>query len=138
MVDANVFLRWYVNQVGFEHAREIRDRFLAGEVRLETVDSVRIEFAHILHVKGVRQGRVDADDYLTLLRLDDLGVVVHPTDVDAIERAGDLALRRNLRFFDAVVAERALHTGLTLLTADKKLANAVAGLLPTTILRGVG
>lgn len=137
MVDANVFLRWYVDQIGFEHAREIRDRFLAGEVRLETVDSVRIEFAHILHVKGVRKGRVDPEDYVTLVRLDDLGVTVHPTEVDAIERAANLAVTRNLRFFDAVIAERALRAGLPLLTSDKKLSNAVAGLVPTQILRGV-
>lgn len=137
VADANVFFRWYVDQVGFEHAREIRDDFLAGAIHLRTVDSVRIEFAHILHVKGVRKGRLSAADYTTLVRLDDLGVEVQMSGVDAIERAAALALRLNLRFFDALVSDLALQSGLPLLTSDKALANALGGLARVELLRGV-
>lgn len=138
LVDTGVFLRWYVDQAGFEHAREMRDRFLAGELRLETVDSVRLECANVLRTKGLLTGRLDADEYVVAVRaLDDLGVVVHDTDVDSVELAAKLVVQRNLGFFDAVVAERALRTGLPLLTTDKGLCNAMAGLLPTELLRGI-
>lgn len=137
VVDAGIFFRWYVEQIGFEHAREVRDGFLAGDVDLQTVDSVRIEFAHILRTKGVLKGRISADDYATLTRLDDLGVQVHSSDVDAVERAALLALRYNVRFFDAVVSDLALQLGLPLLTSDKRLANALGGLVRVEILRGM-
>lgn len=55
--------------------------------------------------------------------LDDLGVVVHVSDADSLELAAKLAVKRNLGFFDAVVAERALRAGLPLLTTDKGLCN---------------
>jgi hypothetical protein len=32
VVDTSVFLRWYVPQIGFEHAREVRQDFLTGAV----------------------------------------------------------------------------------------------------------
>ncbi|MBE1588666.1 hypothetical protein ACFPOI_54705 [Nonomuraea angiospora] len=36
LVDTSVFLRWFVDQPGYEHAREIQDAFLRGRVALET------------------------------------------------------------------------------------------------------
>lgn len=137
VVDTGVFLRWYVDQVGFEHAREVQKDFLAGQVDLQTVDSIRIEFAHVLHVEGVRKKRVDVADYLTLIRLADLGIDVRSTDEDDLERAADLAVRYNLKLFDALVADRALQSGLPLLTSDKRLGNAIGHLLEVEILRGV-
>ncbi|MGV9379105.1 hypothetical protein ACWDRB_25030 [Nonomuraea sp. NPDC003707] len=38
LVDTGVFLRWFVDQPGYEHAREIQDAFLRGQVALETAD----------------------------------------------------------------------------------------------------
>ncbi|SEG73869.1 hypothetical protein SAMN04489712_110164 [Thermomonospora echinospora] len=45
LVDTGVFLRWFVDQEGFEHAREIQQAFLDGTVLLETVDFARVEVA---------------------------------------------------------------------------------------------
>lgn len=138
MVDTGVFLRWYIPQVGFEHAREVRDRFLAGEIRLETVDSVRLEWANLLRKKGLLEHRLDPEEFVDAVgHLDTLGVVVHHTDVDSLELCAKLAVKRHLSFFDAVVAERALRAGIPLLTADKGLCNAMAGMVRTELLRGV-
>lgn len=38
LVDTGVFLRWLVDQDGFEHAHEIQEAFIHGAVGLETVD----------------------------------------------------------------------------------------------------
>lgn len=139
LTDAGVFLRWFVKQVGWEHAREIQKAFLAGAVRLETPDSVRIEVAHVLRTKGLVPRLLTRDQYLALIRaIDDLGVLVHSSDPTTVERAGALAADRSLRFFDALVVDRALQRRLVLLTSDAKLVRAVEGLVSTELLRGVG
>lgn len=138
VVDTGVFLRWFVKQVGWEHAREVRSDFVAGAVHLEAPDSVRVELAHALRTQGLLRGRLDRDQFLAAVRsLDDLGVTVHATDVDALELSAALAADRQLRVFDALVAHRAIHRGLTLLTSDARLCRAVDGLLSTELLRGV-
>lgn len=138
VADTSVFVRWFLEQVGYEHAREVRDRFLAGGVQLETVDCVRFELGHVLRTRGLLMGRLDGKEYMAATRaVDDLGVAVHSTDVDALEVAADLAWRRNLRFFDAVLVNRAMVRGIPLLTSDRKLVNAVGDTAPVEILRGV-
>lgn len=138
VVDTGVFLRWFVPQVGFEHAREVRDRFLAGELALETADFVRAELAHVLRTKGLLPGRLDRTQYLSSVRsLDDLEVVVHPTDVDALERSAAVAADHNLRVFDAILVFRALDRGLALLTSDARLCRVADSLISTELLRGI-
>lgn len=137
VVDTGVFVRWFLRQVGSEHAREVRAAFLSGEVGLETVDSVRVELAHVLRTQGLLTGQLDRTTYLIDVRaLDDLGVVMHGIDVDALEAAAALAADRNLRLFDALVVRQALAADLPLLTSDAKLVRAVGGLLSTELLRG--
>lgn len=138
LVDAGVFVRWSLEQVGFEHVLEVQQAFLDGGVALETVDMVRIELAHVLRTKGLLEKHLDRDEYLTAVRaIDDLGITVHTTDVDALERAAALAAERMLRIFDALVVDRALERGITLLTSDAKLCRAVDGFLSTELLRGI-
>lgn len=138
VVDTSVFARWFLDQVGFEHAREVRAGYFAGDVRLETVDCVRFELGHVLRTRGLLKGRLTADEYLAAVRsIDDLGITIHPTDADVLERTAALAVRCMLRFFDALLVDRALHAGLPLLTSDRKLAGAVDGVARVQILRGV-
>lgn len=137
-MDTGVALRWFVEQEGFEHALELQEGFLSGALELETVDCVRFELGHVLRTVGLLRDRLTVQEYVAAARsLDDLGLVVHTTDADAVERAAHLAARRNLRFFDAVVADRALERGLPLVTTDRRLVNAMAGLLRCELLKGV-
>lgn len=138
LVDTGVFLRWFVPQVGFEHARRLRRAFVAGDVALETVDCVRFELANVLRTKGLLPRRLTRVEYLAAVRtVDDFGVVVHATDVEALERAAAYAADWNLRFFDAMVVDTAVRRDLTLLTTDVKLSNAVGDRLSTELLRGL-
>lgn len=138
IVDTGVFLRWFVPQVGFEHAHEVRDHLLAGRLSLETVDFVRVELANVLRKKGLLSARLDRDQFLSAVRsVDDLGVVIHGTDVEALERAAALAADRRLAVYDALLAHRALDRDLPLLTADAALCRAVQGLVSTELLRGI-
>lgn len=138
VVDTSVFLRWYVPQIGFEHAREVRQDFLTGAIDLETVDSTRFELGHVLRTKGLLKGHLTTAQYRAAVRsIDDLDITIHRTDADALERAGELATRYTLRFFDAVLVDRTLQRGMPLLTSDRKLANAVGVVAPIEILRGI-
>ena len=116
----------------------MRQDFLTGAVALETVDSTRFELGHVLRTKGLLGGHLTAAQYRAAVRsIDDLGIKIHGTDADALERAGELASRCTLRFFDAVLVDRALQRGMPLLTSDRKLANAVGTVAPVEILRGI-
>lgn len=137
-VDTSVFLRWFVDQVGYEHAREVRDEFLAGAVELRTPDFTRIELANVLRKTALITGIMTEAEYLSAVRvLDDLGVEIVPLDADGLERAAALAARQSLRVYDALAASVALDRGEPLLTADARSARALAGVVPVEILRGI-
>jgi predicted nucleic acid-binding protein len=138
LVDTGVFVRWYVEQLGFEHAVRVQDEFMVGAVKLETVDQVRVELGDVLRRRGLQAGVMDESDYVAAVRsLDDLGIAVHRTDADTLERVALLCSRRPVTFYDGLLVDRALQRGLPLLTADAKLARAVAGLLSTELLEGI-
>ncbi|MFD1544698.1 type II toxin-antitoxin system VapC family toxin [Nonomuraea guangzhouensis] len=136
VVDTGVFLRWFVDQPGHEHARQIRDDFLHGRVRLETADFARIEVAGVLRKKGLLAGRLSADEFIAAVRIiDELGVRVHPVDADRLEGATALAVRLTLGMYDAVFAQLALDQEIPLLTTDAKLHRALDGVVDTELLK---
>lgn len=138
VVDTGVFVRWYVDQDGYQHAREVRDAFADGAVQLSTTDLARVEVAEVLRKKGLLPGRLDLEQYLgAVSTIDDLGVDVQDTDAEVLGRAAALAARRRLRVFDALFVDLSLRTGHTLLTTDARLARAVGALVSTELLRGV-
>jgi predicted nucleic acid-binding protein len=137
VVDTSVFVRWYVTQPGFEHARRVLDSFLAAELVLETVDFARVELANVLRKKAFLPGLCNMTEYVEWSRIvDDLGVVIHATAVDDLERAARLSAMRSLSTYDALFAHRALIRGIPLLTADARLYRALAGTVSTVLLDG--
>lgn len=138
-VDTGIFLRWFVVQEGWtdsaKFARSARDEFLLGNLRLETVASVRTELGEVLRKKGLLPGHLDAEHYITAARsIDDLGVIVREVDVDTLERAARLAANHVLRLFDALVVDGALESGLPLLTTDAALCRGIGNLVETVLL----
>ena len=47
VVDTGVFLRWFVDQDGFEYARELQQKLVDGSAAVETVDFARVEVAGV-------------------------------------------------------------------------------------------
>lgn len=138
VVDSSVVIRWYVDQVGHEHARRVQDAFLSGMTRLEAPDVIRWEVGNVLRAKGVATGRLTEDDLVgALTDLDDLGVVVHETSVSRLLNVARLAARQGISLFDATFVELAIRSGLTLLTADARLVRAISGLVSTELLQGI-
>lgn len=133
VLDSSVAVRWYLDQPGSEHAREVRD---AG-ARLLAPAVLRWELGNVLRLKGVARGLLSAAEVLQALRdLPLLGVQVREDGEASTLAAARLSLSRSVSFFDAAFVVLALRTGLPLLTADARLARGVAGLVSTELLRG--
>ncbi len=139
IVDTGVFFRWYVDQDGFEHAREVQKRWLDGTLELETVDFVRIELAELLRKRGYLDRLLDLDEYVEAAALLDVSddLRIHPVDADALALAARLAATRTLRLFDALLVSQALSSDLPLLTSDVKLARAANRIVEVEVLRGL-
>ena len=138
VVDTSVFVRWWVEQVGWQHAQRVRDEFIAGDLVLLTPDFTRIELAEVLRKKALHDGVLTEDEYLgAVVALDVLGVELVALDQDGVVRAAALAARRSLRMFDALSASLALDRGHPLLTGDARCARALAGIVDVEVLEGI-
>jgi predicted nucleic acid-binding protein len=138
LVDTGVFIRWFVDQPGFEHAREIQQSYMEGSVDLETVDFARVEVAGVLRKKALLTGLYTREEFVTAVRVvDDLGLLIHETTGERLAKAADLAARHMLRMYDAVFVQMASELQLPLLTSDVKLCSAAKELVETELLRGV-
>ena len=101
VVDTGVFLRWFIDQDGFVHARELQQKLIDGTAVAETVDFARVEVAGVLRKKGFLAGRLSLEEFTAAVRvIDDIGVTVHPTTADRLERAAELAARNMLGMYD--------------------------------------
>ena len=137
VIDSSVIIRWYVDQVGHEHARRVRSELLAGSVRLEAPEICRWEISNVLRKKGA--GRLTADDIVTaVMDIEVLGVVLHTAGPPDVSRIIRLSVNYGISIFDAAFVDLSLRTGLTLLTADIRLVRAVAiRPLSTELLEGM-
>lgn len=136
VVDTGVFLRWFIDQDGFGHARELQRKLIDGTAAAETVDFARIEVAGVLRKKGFFAGRLSLEEFTAAVRvIDDIGVTVHPTTADRLERAAGLAARKVLGMYDALFVQLAQELSLPLLASDAKLARAASGEVQVEVLR---
>jgi predicted nucleic acid-binding protein len=135
VVDTGVFLRWFTDQAGFEHARGLQQRLIDGAVTAETVDFARIEVAGVLRKKGFLAGRLTLEEFTAAVRVID--VTVHLTTVDRLERAAQLAASKILGMYDALFVQLARELSLPLLTSDARLGRAVHGTVQVEVLQSL-
>jgi predicted nucleic acid-binding protein len=139
LADTGVFLRWFIDQDGFEHAREIQQAHLEGQATLETVDFARVEVAGVLRKKGLLAGRLTQQEFTAAVRvIDDLGVLVHQITADRLEQAANLAVQHTIGMYDALFVQLARERSVPLLTSDARLGKAVGAVVPIELLRGIG
>ncbi|HXL89212.1 MAG TPA: type II toxin-antitoxin system VapC family toxin [Streptosporangiaceae bacterium] len=139
VVDTGVFIRWFIDQQGYEHAREFQRQLVDSSVAGTTVDFARVEVAGVLRSKGLLAGRLTAEEFIAAVRvIDDLGVTVEAITVDRLEQAAELAAHNQLRMYDALFVQLAMEMDLPVLTSDLKLQHAAARLVRIEVLRGIG
>ena len=133
-----MFLRWFIDQDGFEHARDLQQKLVDGSVAVETVDFARVEVAGVLRKKGLLAGRLTTEEFTAAVRvIDDIGVSVHETTAGRLEYAAAMAARKNLGMYDALFVQLAGELDLPLLTTDIRLRRAAGGLVRIEVLQGI-
>ncbi|MHB8412536.1 MAG: type II toxin-antitoxin system VapC family toxin [Candidatus Acidiferrales bacterium] len=132
VVDASVAAKWFLPGRGetlAEEAFRLLRRYARGEIRLVVPDLFWAELGNLLW-KAVRQGRctkTTAESALTSLKDRKLPTV--PT-VALLDVAFAIALAFDRTVYDSLYVALAVHSKAELVTADERLANALAAQLP--------
>lgn len=120
-VDASVAIKWFVPEIHSEAAL----RILQKKRELLVPDLVWGEVGNILWKKRWREEITDQDARFVLQQLDRLNLDVYSSQKLA-ETAWDLAGRLKRTFYDSLYLALAQSQACPLVTADRRLFNAVS------------
>jgi predicted nucleic acid-binding protein len=132
VVDASVAAKWFPpldREPLASEAHAVLNRWIQGEIDLLAPDLIWIEIANILW-RSVRQNRCslrEADSVLALMHEQGLPTVPAQALLDSAFR---IAVRHGRAAYDNLYVALAVDRDSQLVTADEKLANALAGHLP--------
>ena len=132
VLDASVAAKWFLPRSGETHAGEalqlLRD-YSAGQVDLTVPDLFWPEIGNILW-KAVRIGRISrrtAEEAILALAREEISTAA---TAGLLKDAFAIAVRFDRTVYDAVYVALAVASDAPLLTADERLANALAARFP--------
>lgn len=134
VVDASVAGKWFLPAKGetlLEEAFRLLRQYAAGEIRFLVPDLFWAELGNLFW-KAVRQDRwtqASAEAALTALRERKLPTISSAVLLDLAFR---IAVAFDRTVYDSLYIALAVHSQARLVTADERLANAVAAQLPVT------
>ena len=132
VVDASVAAKWFLPAEGetlTDEALELLYRYTTGQIRLIVPDLFWAEFANILW-KAVRQGRWTKDAADTAIAaMKDRNLPTVPS-LALLEAAFAIANAFQRTVYDSLYVALAISSKAQLLTADERLAHALAATLP--------
>jgi predicted nucleic acid-binding protein len=137
VIDASIAAKWSLkDETLVDQAVALLDRYYRREVQLIVPDLFWAECGNILW-KAVRTGRCtrDAAD-INLAALKNLKLTTVSSE-GLIEQAFTIATAFGRSVYDSVYVSLAMEFSGQLLTADEKLANALAAHLPVKWLGGI-
>jgi len=130
VIDGSVAAKWsFKDETLVEEAVALLDRYYRREVRLIVPDLFWSEVGNILW-KAVRTGRCTqeaAGINISSLKALNLRTV---SSEGVLELAFNIAVRFDRSFYDSIYAALAVESQAHLITADERLANALAAYLP--------
>ena len=132
VIDASVAVKWCMpahEEESVLQAEELLALYRSGSVQFLVPDLFWLEVANALW-KAVRKQKIDAhraDRGLALVR--DLEIPTVPS-FDLVPQALHLAVSHRRTVYDALYVALALRSEADLITADERLANALAAYLP--------
>ena len=136
VVDASVGVKWFIPEPLSNKALAILENFRDGRVELYAPSIFTLEVASALrkyHVRGlVKKSIVTA----SLKTLRDIDITYIETEWDLVDKALHYSLQRGVTVYDAVYIVSARNLGAQLITADKKLHQALHGKEPTLLYLG--
>ena len=132
VVDASVAVKWCLPSMREELVAEAEELLASSrrdEVRFLVPDLFWVELANILW-KAVRRGEMLAENAPTALTyLRDLDIVTAPS-IDLVPQALVLAVTHGRTVYDSLYVALAMQSESELITADERLANAMASRFP--------
>lgn len=139
VLDASVAVKWFLPRAGeglVDEAFHLLGLHSNGEIEFTSPDLFWPEFGNVLW-KAVRLGRWSsgaATKALQQMRAQRLTTV---PSADLIEDAMSIALANHRTAYDSFYIALAVQSGAEFVTADERLANAVAARLPVKWLGGM-
>ncbi len=139
VVDASVAAKWCLpekDEPMAPQARQLLDAYVREEIRLIIPDLFWPELGNVLW-KAARMGRVSSGDAFSALEfLHGLNIPAY-SSVDLLPEALHIALLYSRKFYDSLYVTLAINHSVDLVTADERLANALAAHLPVKWLGAV-
>jgi predicted nucleic acid-binding protein len=128
VVDASAAVKWFVEEEYSHHAGYLLQ---PNTIRLAP-DFILVEFAHVA-LKLIRRGELSADDArMANVRLTTVIDLQRTTRL--IRSAFEIAMTFDRSAYDSLYVALALRRSCQLVTADRRLYNALAPSLPETML----
>ena len=140
ILDASVAAKWFLppnSEPLAEESFRILDGYSQGEIQLFVPDLFWPEFGNVLW-RAVRLGRISiesADEAVGSLL--DLGIPTSPSG-PILPEAFSIAVNFQRSVYDAVYVALAVSAKRLLITADERLANALAAHFPVRWLGSIG
>ena len=132
VVDASVAAKWYLpskDEMLVAEARQLLDSFTRGKLRLFVPDLFWAEMGNLLW-KAVRTGKVVKDVAVSsMTQIRELNLPTY-SSYDLLPDALQIALRYDRPVYDSLYVALAVRSATDLITADERLANALAAHLP--------
>jgi predicted nucleic acid-binding protein len=139
VLDASVAAKWFLpaqHETLAEEALALLGEYAEGHVQLSVPDLFWPEFGNILW-KAVRLGRITKDSARKAIISLRAQKIATSQTAPLLEDALDLAMAFDRSVYDCVYVALAVATNRMLVTADERLANALAAYLPVRWLGAV-
>ena len=132
VVDASIAVKWCLPSVREElvaEAEELLESSRRDRVRFLVPDLFWVEVANALW-KAVRRNEISANNAAAAMSfLRDLAIATLPS-IDIVPQALDLAITHGRTAYDSLYVALAMQSKSSLITADERLANALAARFP--------
>jgi predicted nucleic acid-binding protein len=139
VLDASVAAKWFLPSAGeglVDEAFDLLRRHVEGEIDFIAPDLFWAEFGNVMW-KAVRQGRWSGTAAAKALqRMQKQRLATVPAE-NLVEDALAITLASSRTVYDSLYIALAVQRGAELVTADERLANAVAARLPVRWLGGI-
>lgn len=130
VIDASVAAKWSLKDENLvQEAVALLNRYAQGEILLLVPDLFWAETGNVLW-NAVRRGRCTRNNAEAhMAALNELCLTTLPSQ-DLVESAFRIATHYNRTVYDSIYIALAVQANAEMVTADEKLANAVAAYLP--------
>ncbi len=118
VADASVIAKWFVDEIHSDKARELRDRYINGNIEIVAPELMPYEVLNALKYTGLftAEELVMAAKSLSLY-----GFRLYSLSGKLAEKTVEISVQRDVTIYDASYVALADELGAKLYTADKKL-----------------